>query len=448
MSSININKEILRLAWPAIATNITTPLLSLADVAIVGHLNGGYYVGAVAVGGTVFNILYWMFAFLRMGTSGLTAQAFGAADYSQQLRILLRGILIACAGAFIVLILSFTTGRGFISMVDGSGEVQDLAWKYFKVAIWGAPGVLLQFTASGWLLGMQSSRSVMAVALSTNLLNIALSVIFVFVLRMGIVGVGLGTASSQILGAILALIIVYRKCRGLRLPRASLPFILKGGGWRKLFLINRDIFLRTMCLAAVTLWFTHAGSAINANVLAANSLLLQLFLVFSYFMDGFAFSGEALAGRFFGAGDFLTLRRVVGSLFKWGIVTSLIFTVLYFLAADVFITWLTDDSEIIKVAHNYRLWIVTVPLIGFSAFTWDGIMIGLTRTRWLLMSMGAAMIVFFGCYYILTYLAPGIVSPNHALWLSFILYLGVRGIISTILYKREESLKPKKPVWP
>lgn len=431
----SINRQIIKLAWPAIATNITTPLLSLVDVAIVGHIGGKeLYVGAVAVGGTAFNILYWVFAFLRMGTSGMSAQAYGAGANEEQRSILRRGLTIAVMGSAMLLFLAPLVGWKAISIIDGSGEVQELAWHYFRIAIWGAPGVLVSYVLSGWLLGMQRSKSVMWIALTTNVLNILLSTCFVFILNLGLSGVAMGTAISQIAGATFGGFTVARICR--KMPKKSEKELHKTNirnSWGKIFRINSDIFLRTMCLAAVTLWFTHAGSLMGAEILAANSLMLQLFLVFSYFMDGFAFGGEALAGRYYGAREIKTLQKTVKSLFKWGIWTSLIFTVLYFVASDLFISWLTSDNGIINVSSKYRMWIVLVPLAGFSAFTWDGIMIGLTQTRTLMLSMGIAMGIFFIVYF---FGKAHYENANHVLWLAFILYLSVRGIVSTLLYRR------------
>lgn len=428
------------MAWPAIATNITTPLLSLADVAIVGHVGDGRLVGAVAVGGTVFNILYWLFAFLRMGTSGMTSQAYGGGNKAVQKDVLFRGLIIALSGATMILVAAPFVGYDVITFVDGSGEVVDMAWRYFQIAIWGAPGVLVTFVVSGWLLGMQRSKPIMWIALVTNVLNIVLSLVFVYVLNMGIEGVGLGTALSQITGGIIGIIVVFGVLRkgGLKNSRNLSNEIWKIAEWKSMFRVNSDIFLRTLCLASVTLWFTHAGASIGAEVLSANSILLQFFLVFSYFMDGFAFGGEALAGKYFGAKDYATLRVTVRSLFRWGIVTSVFFTVLYFVAGDIFIRCLTDIDSIADIASDYRFWVITVPLLGFTAFTWDGIMIGLTRTRYLLASMAIAMIVFFAIYFIGTEITGPQLLHNHILWFAFVVYLGVRGLVSTMLYKQFE----------
>ncbi len=440
-----IHRQILNLAWPAIATNITTPLLSLADVAIVGHIEGGNLIGAVAVGGTVFNILYWLFAFLRMGTSGMTAQAFGAGNVGEQRRVLMRGGIIAVSGGILLLMLSPLVGEPAMHLIDGGSSVGPLAWRYFRLVILGAPGVLVTFVISGWLLGMQRSKPIMWIALTTNVLNILLSLIFVFGFGLGIDGVALGTAISQIAGAFIGIGVVVNVLRTLPtkeyLGDTMVPVdwtigLMDSRAWKKMFKINGDIFLRTLCLASVTLWFTHAGTVMGTNILAANSLLLQLFLIFSYFMDGFAFGGEALSGRYWGAHNFSALRRTVKALAIWGIIASLIFTTLYFVAGDTLLGFLTNDMSVLETAHEYSLWAVLVPLLGFSAFTWDGIFIGLTRTRYLLCSMAVAMVVFFGVYYIGTQLLKDHFAPNHVLWLAFLLYLSTRGVVSILLYGR------------
>ena len=457
-----IHRDILRLAWPAITTNITTPLLSLVDVAIVGHIQGGSLIAAVAVGGTVLNIVYWLFGFLRMGTSGMSAQALGARDALRQRLVFMRGITVAIAGAILIFSLTPFFGHKAIELVSGGETSTADSWLYFRLAILGAPGVLITNVVSGWLLGLQHPRSIMWVALTTNLLNIALSSFLVFVLHLGIVGVALGTAISQIVGATIGLMVVHRIMTTLKesngIGRNIFRKIFRDkNDWKAIFRINSDIFLRTLCLSTVTLWFTHAGALYGETTLAANALLMQLFMVFSYFMDGFAFGGEALAGNYFGARDFDTLRMAVRALFKWGIATSLLFTVLYFVAGDVFLTLLTDDTDVIVRAKEFILWAVLVPLAGFTAFTWDGILIGMTRTRYLLLSMLISMIVFFGIYYggtawSFSHCGKNIDSTglNHILWLAFIVYLAIRGVVSTVLYrrfmKRQDTARKINPI--
>ncbi len=426
-----INREILRLAWPAIATNVTTPLLSLVDIAIVGHIGSVGAIGAVAVGGTMFSILYFLFAFLRMGTSGLTAQVFGASDINEIRLVFKRGLTIALAGGLMLIALSGLLGDGVLAIIDADASVKPLAKIYFLTAIIGAPGVLVTNVVSGWLLGMQKSRPIMWIALSTNLLNIGLSSVLVFGFHLGVRGVALGTAVAQISGAVAGLLTV-RHFYPVRAKK--MPAVRKRGVWRKFFSLNADIFLRTLCLSAVTLWFTHSGARSGADVLAANSLLLQLFLVFSYFMDGFAFAGEALAGKFFGACDSKRLQATVRALIGWGTIMATGCSILYFLGGQTFLGFLTDSREVLNATDEYIFWAVSVPFAGFLAFIWDGVFIGLTRSRWMLWSMFSAMVVYFAIYFTFRHHLG-----NHALWLAFVSYLAVRGVVAHILYKKNES---------
>lgn len=436
---MSVNRQILALSWPAIATNITTPLLSLADVAIVGHLEKPNLIGAVAVGGTVFNILYWMFGFLRMGTTGITAQAFGAADRPLQLLTLMRSGFVALSATLVLWLFTPLVGFHIITLIDGSGAVTADAWLYFRIVIIGAPGVLLNYVFSGWLLGLQRTRPIMWIALFTNVFNVILSYCLVYVFNLGIAGVGLGTAVSQLAGAVIGACVVFRVKRKL-LPdvgiRKIMPDFWLKKAWRSLMSVNRDIFFRTVCLAAVTLWFTHVGAGIGGNFLSANALLMQFFMLFSYFMDGFAFSGEALAGRFYGARRFEELKKCVRALIGWGVVTSAVFTVLYFVLGDLFISLLTTDTGARLVAHDYLLWAVTIPFLSFAAFTWDGVFIGLTLTRYLLIAMLLAVALFFGIYFMGRALSLSVENENHLLWFAFVVYLAVRGIAATFFYKR------------
>ncbi|MBD5171229.1 MAG: MATE family efflux transporter [Bacteroidales bacterium] len=425
-----INREILRLAWPAIATNVTTPLLSLVDIAIVGHIGSVGAIGAVAVGGTMFSILYFLFAFLRMGTSGLTAQAYGAQDTNGKRLVFKRGLIIALVGGVLLILLSEILGDGVLALIEADENVKPLAKIYFLTAIIGAPGVLTTNVVSGWLLGMQKSRPIMWIALATNLLNVTLSCVLVFGFNLGVRGVALGTASAQLTGALIGLLTV-RHFYPQRDPDRPTR---RRGVWRQFFSLNSDIFLRTLCLSAVTLWFTHSGARMGADVLAANSLLLQLFLVFSYFMDGFAFAGEALAGKFYGARDFIQLKETIKALIRWGVIMATGCSILYFLGGQTFLEFLTDSKEVLAATQEYILWAVSVPFAGFLAFIWDGVFIGLTRSRWMLWSMFSAMIVYFAIYFLL-YGHLG----NHALWLAFVIYLAVRGVVAHFLYKSNES---------
>lgn len=422
--------NILALAWPAVATNVTTPLLSLVDVAVVGHIGNSVYIGAIAVGAVMFNMLYWLMGFLRMGTSGMTAQAFGASDTPECMRVLVRAMLIAVVTGLLMIALSTSLGRIIINFIDADGPARMPAQQYFQVAILGAPGVLITYALSGWFLGMQTSRPILWMALTANSLNIILNITFVYGCGWDVRGVGAATAISQWVSAGVGALLLRRRLRTIAVAGWR-QGIMQWRALRRFFSVNTDIFLRTLCLVAVTVWFTHAGAAMGVDVLAANAIIMQLFMLFSYFMDGFAFAGEALAGKFCGAGDGLQLRRLVRALMRLGLGLSAVVTVIYFFGGEWIMSLLTDDSHVLDVAHDYHLWAVAVPFAGFMSFLWDGIYVGLTRTRAMFVSMAVAMCVFYAVWFSLSS-ALG----NHALWLAFILYLLSRGLLQAVLFHK------------
>ena len=423
-----INKAILAIAVPAIVSNITTPLLGLVDVAIVGHIGSAVYIGAIAVGSTMFNMLYWLFGFLRMGTAGLTSQSCGAGDFHSSSASLRRALLMAFVFAAVLIVLSRPLGYLALDFLDADDATAPLARKYFSIAIFGAPAALGMYSLNGWLLGMQNTRSPMLVALLTNVVNIAISATLVFGFGMKIEGVATGTLSAQWIGFLTAMAVVWYKYHPEKIPFAEL---IRRNALGRLFKINLDIFLRTLCLVGVTAWFTRAGAAQSVDILAANALLMQLFMFFSYFSDGFAFAGEALAGKHFGAGDNDALRTVVAALLRWGLWIALGFTALYFAAGEFVLRLLTDEGDVISTAKEYLPWAVSIPICGIAAFIYDGIFVGLTANRRMLVSVASGMAVFFIIYFALM---PSM--GNHALWLAFVTYLAVRGLSLHFLMRR------------
>lgn len=414
------NKEILAIALPAIVSNISTPLLGLVDVAITGHIGAAAYIGAIAVGSTMFNMLYWLFGFLRMGTAGLTSQSCGAGDSRMSSLTLQRSLLIGTLIAVLMIALSRPLGFAALNFIDADDATAQLARRYFAIVIWGAPAVLGMYTFNGWLLGMQNTRTPMYIALLTNVVNIAVSGCAVFLFDMKLTGVAIGTLSAQWCGFVGCAIVIVRKYR----PQVvHFKELVDTVTLSKLFKINLDIFLRTVCLVAVTAWFTRAGASQNVDILAANAILMQLFMFFSYFSDGFAYAGEALSGKMFGAGRADTLRDVKHSLLAWGAAIALVFMAIYFVGGDFLITRLTDDTGVVDTARTYLPWAVTVPLCGIMAFIYDGVAVGLTRTRTMLLSVAFGMAVFFALYFILV---P--ILGNHGLWIAFVSYLAVRGV--------------------
>ena len=361
------SQRILHIAIPSIISNITVPLLGLIDVTIVGHLGSASYIGAIAVGGMLFNMIYWIFGFLRMGTSGLTAQAYGAHDLKEVTRILLRSTGISLMLALALLILQYPIRLIAFELIDTSAEVQQLATLYFHICIWGAPATLGLYSFSGWFIGMQNSRFPMFIAITQNIVNIVASLLFVFVFGMKVEGVALGTLIAQYAGLFMAYLLWLRYYRPLR-KYISRKQLFTHDAMKRLFQVNRDIFLRTLCLVAVTVFFTSTGAAFGDVVLAVNTLLMQLFTLFSYIMDGFAYAGEALTGKYIGAGNRQELQRTIRHLFGWGIALSLAFTLLYGIGGKEFLGLLTNEQSVISASGDYFYWVLAIPFAGFAAF--------------------------------------------------------------------------------
>lgn len=422
-----MNRKILRLAIPSIAANITTPLLALVDTAIVGHMGSELYIAAIAVGGVMFNMLYWLFSFLRGGTSGLSAQACGANDSRASTLVLRRSLIVASGAGILMVLLQQPVFLLLSWFLDAGRETTVLASLYFHILIYGAPAVLGNYAMSGWFLGMQNSKMLLWVSLVINIVNILSSLLLVYGLDMGIAGVATGSLIAQWTGFAAGFLFLRRY----RLTSTPLADILRWKELKRFFSINLDVMLRTMCMIAVTLWFTRAGSRQGPLILAVNTMLMQLFLLFSYMMDGFAFAGEALVGKFVGAHDISSLRLCVRRLFVWGAIWAAFFTLLYVVGGEEFLGLLSNDSNVITASREYFIWALTVPFAGFAAFAWDGVFIGATMTRGLLLSMFGAMVTFFITYLFL-YPAMG----NHALWLAFILYLIMRGLLQTLIFIR------------
>ncbi|EGN57725.1 MATE efflux family protein [Hallella multisaccharivorax DSM 17128] len=437
-----IDKEILHLAIPSIVSNITVPLLGLVDLAIAGHLGSARYIAAISVGSMIFNIIYWLMGFLRMGTSGMTGQAFGAGD-AEGLRLLLRRSLtlsLCIAAAFLVL--QWPLREAAMGIIHPSADVWPLATAYFDIIIWGAPAMLSLYSLNGWYIGMQDTRVPMAVAIFQNVVNIAASLLFVFAMGMKVEGIALGTLMAQWSGVALSAALLRRKLRSLQAPAGKRPADrTERYSWRVFFRTDRDIFLRTVCLVAVNLAFTSAGARQGDVMLAVNTLLLTFYSLFSYVMDGFAFAGEAMGGKYVGAGDSAGLSLVTRRLlFGWGLWLALAFTVAYVFGGQWLVGLLTNDATVRTAAGAFAWWTWLIPLAGFAAFVYDGIFIGLTATRGMLLSSATASAAFFvilGTVLLLPSRVQGSPVANHMLWLAFIVYLALRGAIQHVLIRRK-----------
>jgi MATE family multidrug resistance protein len=426
-----MNREILKLALPNIVSNITIPLLGLIDLALMGHLGSEVYIGAISLGGVIFNFIYWGFGFLRMSTSGFTAQAFGDNNQKESITILIRALLVAGAISALILLLQAPIAWASFKIIGGSGEVETLASEYFRIRVWAAPAALSLFVFSGWFLGMQNARYPMIIAISVNVVNILLSAFFVFVLNMKSEGVALGTALSQYVGLAIAAVLLLKKYRPL-LSEISKQGVFNVKILTNFFKVNSDIFIRSFCIILVFTFFTSKSASINDTILAVNSLLIQLLLFFSFFIDGFAFAGEAMVGKYVGARKPLHLKKVVKLLFYWGAGLALVFTLIYIPGVQLILQLLTSQTDVIQSARPFLFWVILIPFASFSSFIWDGVYIGATASKAMRNTLLAStFLVFAPVYY---FLNP--VWENHALWLGMILFMLSRGVIQTFLYKK------------
>ncbi|MCM1483922.1 MAG: MATE family efflux transporter [Muribaculaceae bacterium] len=420
--------DIFRISVPAIITNITTPVLSMSDMAIAGHSGGAVLIASVALGGAIFNMLYWLFGFLRMGASGITANTFGAGDMEECHRILARALLIGVSIGALFIAFQRPLADFLLWIMDADTATAVSTRRYFSICIYGAPAVLGSFALTGWFVGMQNSKVAMWVSLLMDVFNILLSVTLVFGFGLGLTGIAAGTLCAQWIGFIVAVVAAVTRM-GFRIPVVGAIF--DSARFKAFFHVNTNIFLRTVCLVGVTMWFTRTGSMQGAVMLAANALLMQLFTGFSFFMDGFAFAAEALCGRFEGARQRIRLRSVIRLLLVIGCATALGFTVLYALFGTEFLEILSGDRDVTAKAGEYFGWAVSIPLLSFGAFVWDGVAIGMVRTGFMLASMIVASAVFVAVY-ALTFDTMG----NHGLWLAFVSYLFIRGVSLSFMLGR------------
>lgn len=428
-----MNRKILHIALPAIVANITVPLLGFIDTSISGHLGKTEYIGAISVGSMIFNLIYWNFGFLRMGTSGITAQAYGSRDFQLAGIMLVRAVSLALLIALLVIMLQYPLQWIALTLIAPSAEVHYLAQRYFYICVWNAPAILSMMAIKGWFLGMQDSTRPMYISIVVNVANIVVSLVAVFVLGIGFIGIAIGTVMASYIGLFIAVTFIVQR-HGAIFRGFSWREALRLGDMRRFFSVNRDIFVRSVCLMLVTLFFTAQGARSGDVTLAANTIMMQLFIMFSYFMDGFAFAGEALVGRYTGADDTKNRSRCIRLLFGWGFIVASAFTLAYALGLDFIFKLLTDDKAVITTAMGYYWWCVAIPFAGVAAFVWDGVYIGMTATRGMLIAVAGASASYFMLYFLL----PG--SPdNNRLWLAFITYLAMRGCIQTVLFRRNTS---------
>lgn len=426
-----MNKKILKLAIPNIISNITVPLLGIVDIALLGHLGSEVYIGAIAIGTVIFNFLYWGFGFLRLGTSGFTAQNYGERNFKGITNILGRSVFTAFLASVIILILHQPIADFSFWIMKPSAEVEQYARTYFLIRVFAAPANLIMYAFKGWFIGMQNTRFVMIVTITINLLNILFSFIFIYWLDMNVAGAALGTVLAQYFGLGLSLFFFFRYYKRF-ISYFRFREIIELKGLTKFFNVNRDIFIRTVCLIFAFSFFTTKSAQMDDTLLAVNTILLQFLMLFSYAVDGFAYAAEALSGKYYGAGNYKLLKKSIKYLFRWGAALGALFLVIYLAGGEIILKIFTNNQDILEAAKLYFVWILLVPVITFPAFIWDGVYIGVTASAPMRNAMlVATFLIFLPAYYLLE-----IYLGNHALWLAMMLFMVSRGGLLTILANR------------
>ena len=431
-----MNREILRIALPNIISNITVPIMGIVSTMIAGHLGDSVTtIGALAIGVSIFNFIYWNCSFIRMGTSGITAQAFGAGDNHTTTLMLARAVVVSVAVGFIMLLFQKPLGLVALKIMNGGEMVAD----YFFARIWAVPAGVLLFGLNGWLTGMQNAVIPMIVAIVVNIIHIACSLWFAFPLGMGIVGIAYASVVAQWTGVAITAAITWWHY-GNRLERITWREVMDMQAMRAFFVINRDIIIRTLCICAAYTFFTAASARMDdPTILAVNTILLELFTLFSYMNDGFAYAAEALTGRFIGARDGRSLRECVKKCMVWCMVVGVAYVALYVgwwrELLGLFVEDGANAEQIIEYAGRYIGWIIIIPLAASLPFMMDGIMVGATQSRIMRNSMVLATVAYFLLFYSLE---P--VIGNNALWLAFTSYMFLRGVFQYFMSRRLQTI--------
>jgi len=438
------NSNILRLALPSILANITIPLVGIVDTAIVGHLSDAAAIGGIAIGTMLFDLLYWNFGFLRVGTSGLTAQAFGRiasggglpCGVSDECRkILTQSMTIAMVAALAIWAIQWLFVTAVLAIVPCSAEVAAVAREYFFVRIWAAPATLLLMAFKGWFIGMQDTKSPMAIDILVNVVNMGASYYLAVHTPLNIVGVAWGTLIAQYCGLTLAAWILTLKYGIVRISVREMREAFRGPDWRRMLALNGNLFIRSLCFMVVYVGFTSLAGRYGDTELAVSSILMKLFMFFSFFVDGFAYAGEALVGKEIGKSSIInhqsSIGPVVRALFNWAIGVGLLFTVIYAVWGKGCIEMLTSDAEVIDASMKYIGWLIAMPLISTLAFMWDGVYVGATAGVQIRNSMIWAAAAFVAGYLLTCrWLGP------QALYIGYFAHLAARAVYLTLVWKK------------
>ena len=421
-----INKQIYRLALPNIISNFSIPLLGAVDTALMGRLESEHYLGAVGIGGVIFSFIYWGFGFLRMATTGLTAQAFGENDTPECGRLLLRAIGIGITSSLLLFIFQWQLADISFLLIDTSPEVEHLARAYYHIRIYAAPATLCLHALHGVFLGLQNAHCPMLLTIVVNLVNIVLNLVFVRLLGMKVEGVALATVIAQYVGLFLAVLLFFVRYRSI-LTGWNITEVLLLSKLKRFLSISGDIFIRTCCLVFSHAIFTAKSAALSDTYLAINTILLQYIYILSFAIDGLAFAAESLIGRYKGAHDLQSLKRTTRLIFLWSFLFAGVIMLIFVFFGEQLLYVFTNQRSLVERAEVYLIWVIVAPVINVAAYIWDGIFLGATASRALRNSVIVSTLLYLSVVYLLTPFG------NHGLWCALTLLLIARGVSLTVL---------------
>lgn len=438
----SLNSQILRLAIPSILANITIPLVGLVDTAIVGHISNATAIGGIAIGTMLFDLLYWNFGFLRVGTSGMTAQAFGRGDRVECARLLSQSVGIALIGAALIWLIQWLFVNLVLLLVPCSPEVASFAREYFFIRIWAAPATLSLMAFKGWFIGMQDTVSPMITDILVNVVNMAVSYVLAVYTPMGALGVALGTVIAQFTGLTAAIVLLLTKYRQLWQGLSPVRLAFDGQGMRRLLSLNGNLFVRSLCFMVVYVGFTSLASKYGDVELAVSTIMMKLFMLFSYFVDGFAYAGEALVGKYIGLNqepgvrsqDKSDVSRVVGLLFAWSLGVGVLFTLIFALWSGGFYHAMTSDTTVLARLTDYTAWLIAMPIVSTLAFMWDGVYAGATAGKQIRNAMIYAALAF-----VIGYLATYPYLDVISIYIAYFAHLAARVLYLTFSWKRVQE---------
>ena len=439
----SLNSQILRLAIPSILANITIPLVGVVDTAIVGHIANATAIGGIAIGTMLFDLLYWNFGFLRVGTSGMTAQAFGRGDRVECARLLSQSIGIALIGAALIWLIQWLFVNLVLTLVPCSPEVASFAREYFFIRIWAAPATLSLMAFKGWFIGMQDTVSPMITDILVNVVNMAVSYVLAVYTPMGALGVALGTVIAQFTGLTAAIILLLVKYRHLWQGLSPVRLAFDGQGMRRLLSLNGNLFVRSLCFMVVYVGFTSLASQYGDVELAVSTIMMKLFMLFSYFVDGFAYAGEALVGKYIGLNqesgvrsqDRSDISRVVGLLFAWSLGVGILFTLIFALWSSGFYRAMTSDTTVLTRLADYTAWLIAMPIVSTLAFMWDGVYAGATAGKQIRNAMIYAAFAF-----VIGYLATYPYLDVMSIYIAYFAHLAARVLYLTFSWKKVQQM--------